>query len=100
MLRWVATALPADRLVLVVADRGLWSPRLWHASRQHGWHPVMRVPAAATFTPRANAGNGCWIWVADRVAAGLAPARPARRPRSDWMAQWQRYGTPTRTRRG
>lgn len=51
MLRWVASALPPTATVLVLADQGLWSPRLWDAIRSHGFAPVMRVHATATFAP-------------------------------------------------
>jgi hypothetical protein len=51
LLAWAATVLDATRLVVVVTDQGLWSPQLWHAIRDHGWHPVMRVQDRATFTP-------------------------------------------------
>lgn len=51
MLRWVASTLPPTPMVLVLADQGLWSPRLWDAIRSHHFHPVMRVHATATFAP-------------------------------------------------
>ena len=55
LLAWAATVLDAQRLVVVVTDRGLWSPQLWHSIQRHGWHPVMRVQAHATFRPRGQA---------------------------------------------
>jgi hypothetical protein len=51
MLCWVATAIPAEKLVLVMADRGLWSPRLWQAIVAQSWHPVLRIQGTATFAP-------------------------------------------------
>jgi hypothetical protein len=36
-------AVPARFTVLVLADRGLWSPRLWAHIRALGWHPLLRV---------------------------------------------------------
>jgi hypothetical protein len=39
MLRWARSALPLDQEVLVLADQGLWSPRLWHAIRSQQFHP-------------------------------------------------------------
>src|SRR5436305_527948 len=30
-------AVPAARTVLLMTDRGLWSPALWRTLRQHGW---------------------------------------------------------------
>lgn len=51
LLDRLAEAVPPDRLVLVLADRGLWSPALWHAIRAHGWHPLLRIRSDATFAP-------------------------------------------------
>lgn len=51
MLAALATAVPQAMTVLVVTDRGLWSPRLWRSIKQHGWHPLMRVRPDATFAP-------------------------------------------------
>jgi hypothetical protein len=50
-LAWAVTVLDATRLVVVVTDQGVWSPQVWHAIRDHGWHPVMRVQDRAMFTP-------------------------------------------------
>jgi hypothetical protein len=36
-------AVPERFTVLVLADRGLWSPRLWAHIRALGWHPLLRV---------------------------------------------------------
>lgn len=55
MLRWVATAIPCEQEVLVMADRGLWSPRLWEAIKSHGFHPVLRIQGSATFAPTGEA---------------------------------------------
>lgn len=51
MLRILAPAVPADMTVLVLADRGLWSPRLWKRIKDLHWHPLLRLTAAVTFTP-------------------------------------------------
>ena len=42
---------PSATLVLVLTDRGLWSPRLWRSIKEIGWHPLMRVRPDATFAP-------------------------------------------------
>jgi len=34
-----------------MADRGLWSPKLWRAIRAAGMHPMMRVQKAILFQP-------------------------------------------------
>jgi hypothetical protein len=41
LLALVGQAFP--RRAIVLTDRGLWSPRLWHALRAAGLHPLMRV---------------------------------------------------------
>jgi hypothetical protein len=51
LLRLLRPAVPASMTVLVLADRGLWSPRLWKRIRDLGWRPVLRVQEAVTFAP-------------------------------------------------
>jgi hypothetical protein len=51
LLEVLAPAVPAGMEVLVLADRGLWSGRLWDALRALGWHPFLRVRPDATFRP-------------------------------------------------
>lgn len=51
LLDRLAPAVPAGTTVLVLTDRGLWSPRLWRRIKDIGWHPLMRVRPDATFAP-------------------------------------------------
>lgn len=51
LLERLAPAVPAELPVLVMADRGLWSPTLWAAIRAHGFHPLLRVRPDVTFRP-------------------------------------------------
>ena len=51
LLRLVKRDIPAGMRVLVMADRGLWSPRLWKRIRDLKWHPLLRLQLAATFPP-------------------------------------------------
>jgi hypothetical protein len=51
LLALVRPAVPAGWTVLVLADRGLWSPRLWDAVRPWGWHPLLRLTGRITFRP-------------------------------------------------
>src|SRR3954447_18174824 len=51
LLRLLRPALPACRTVLVLADRGLWSPRLWKRVRDLGWHPLLRIQRRTTVAP-------------------------------------------------
>jgi hypothetical protein len=48
-------AVPSTLTVVVLADRGLWSPRLWQRVRDLGWHPLLRVQNHATFAPDGGA---------------------------------------------
>jgi hypothetical protein len=54
LLRQVHPAVPATEQVLVLADRGLWSPRLWKRIKDLGWHPLLRLTGSITFTPRGQ----------------------------------------------
>jgi hypothetical protein len=47
----LAPAVPAGQCVLLLSDRGLWSPARWHLLRAVGWHPLMRVRGETTFAP-------------------------------------------------
>jgi Transposase DDE domain len=51
LLRLLRPALPACWTVLVLADRGLWSPRLWKRVRDLGWHPLLRIQRRTTVAP-------------------------------------------------
>ncbi len=51
LLDLIQPAVPADWTVLVMADRGLWSPRLWDAVQVWGWHPLLRLTGRITFRP-------------------------------------------------
>src|SRR4051812_45233414 len=51
LLRRLRPAVPPGCTVLVPADRGLWSPRLWRRIRRLGWHPLLRVQRRTTIAP-------------------------------------------------
>ena len=51
LLRLVHREVPVQMRVLVMADRGLWSPRLWKRIRDLGWHPLLRLQNQDTFQP-------------------------------------------------
>lgn len=40
--------IPADWMVLVMADRGLYAPWLYQAIQQQGWHPFLRIKEQGT----------------------------------------------------
>ena len=54
LLGLLAPAIGPGMRVLVLADRGLWSPRLWTEIKRLGFHPVLRVNQTATFRPEAG----------------------------------------------
>ena len=86
LLAQIQPAVPADWTVLVMADRGLWSPRLWDALRPWGWHPLLRLTGRITFRP---AGQRKWVratrlvpgpghaWIGEGIAFKDAPDRRA-----------------------
>lgn len=49
MIRSLRSVVPKSQRVLLLADRGLWSPDLWDTVRAQGWHPMVRVQEFATF---------------------------------------------------
>ena len=51
LLRLIHKQAPAKMRILVMADRGLWSPRLWKRVRDLGWHPLLRLKNQDTFAP-------------------------------------------------
>jgi hypothetical protein len=67
LLSTLAEAIPTGQRVIVLTDRGLWSPRLYRHLHQQHWHPLMRVQrdvrvyvgtrrfcAAASLTPQVG----------------------------------------------
>jgi hypothetical protein len=93
LLATLAPAVPATMSVVVMTDRGLWSPRLWRAIRANGWHPLMRIRPDATFAPtgqrrqRAHElvpGAG-WYW----VGAGVASKERAKRLAGTLLVVWR-----------
>ncbi len=75
LLRLIKPEIPANLRVLVMADRGLWSPRLWKRIRDLKWHPLLRLQLGVTFQP---VGEG---------------RRPARELVSGPGHAWIGYGT-------
>lgn len=93
LLALLGPVVPRSMTVLVLTDRGLWSPRLWNGIRDLGWHPLMRVKHNTTFQPLGGRrlpartlvpgpGHG---W----VGAGMAFKKPAVRRRGVLVAVWE-----------
>ena len=55
LLKLMGPSVPKEMQVVMMTDRGLWSPRLWNQIRALGWHPLMRVKNDTVFQPL----NGC-----------------------------------------
>jgi hypothetical protein len=51
LLGEVAPVIPRGVRVVAMADRGLWSPRLWQTLRACGWRPLLRVQGHSFLTP-------------------------------------------------
>ena len=51
LLQLLAPEVPKSMKVVVMTDRGLWSPRLWKQIRALRWHSLMRVKNNTSFQP-------------------------------------------------
>lgn len=56
LLAHFQTSVPADWLVVVLADRGLYARWLYEAIQHCGWHPFLRVNAGGTYRPASGGG--------------------------------------------
>jgi hypothetical protein len=92
LLGLLAPAVPPTMTVLVLTDRGLWSPRLWRQITGQGWHPLMRIRPDATFAPAGQhrqparglvPGPG-WCW----IGAGVAYKEKAKQLRATLLVVW------------
>jgi hypothetical protein len=87
----VTGVIPPTMTVLVLVDRGLWSPQIWDAIRAQGWHPLMRVSLGTVFaSPGARRavrerlpGPG-HVW----VGCGRRGKQKARRQASTLIVIW------------
>ena len=86
LLSLLGPVVPKTMSVLVLTDRGLWSPRLWNGIRALGWHPLMRVKNNTTFQPQ----GGCRL-----PASTLVPG-----PGHGWVGTGTAFRKPTSRRRG
>ncbi len=86
LLALLGPVVPKEMTVLVLTDRGLWSPRLWKQIRSLGWHPLMRIRNDATFQPK----GGCRV-----PARALVPG-----PGYGWVGAGTAFRKPTLRRRG
>jgi hypothetical protein len=92
LLQFVRAYLPDTWHVLVLCDRGLWSPDLFAAICAQGWHPLMRVQNNIVFTPhrqargparaRVTGVNQAWI------GAGTAFSQPTKHLAATLIVLW------------
>jgi Transposase DDE domain len=62
MLSELAREIGGDRFILVLTDRGLYSPKMFRAIVRVGWHPLMRIRAQGYYRP---SGQSAWISLAN-----------------------------------
>ena len=93
LLDQLAPAVPTATRVLVLADRGLWSPRVWEAIRTHGWHPLLRIRQEATFRPQGGTRVRATSVVPEAgqawVGAGIAFKEASKRQAATLIALWE-----------
>ena len=85
LLRELAPAVPRDKTVIVLCDRGISSPKLWKQIRAQGWHPGMRYRKNITFC--ADGGKRL-------PALAFVPV-----PDTAWIGRGAAFGPPTAQRR-
>jgi hypothetical protein len=94
LIRLLRPAIPPERTVLVLADRGLYARWLFRRIVRVGWHPFLRLNTAATFRP---AGQAERLWLRDLVPQpgrtwaghGVAFASPGCRLDCTLVACWE-----------
>ncbi len=95
LLRLLRPAIPSDRTVLVLADRGLYARWLFHRIVRLGWHPFLRINTAGTFRP---AGRTRAVPLREVVphtgTTWRAPARRSARSIAASPARWSPVGSP------
>jgi hypothetical protein len=87
----VTGVIPPTMTVLVLVDRGLWSPQIWDAIRAQGWHPLMRVSLGTVFASpgarravRERLPDPGHVW----VGCGRRGKQKARRQASTLIVIW------------
>jgi len=93
LLTLLAPAVPPTMTVLVMTDRGLWSPRLWRSIKENGWHPLMRIRPDATFAPTSQRRQRARDLVPGAghawVGEGVASKDRARRLAATLLVVWE-----------
>jgi hypothetical protein len=68
LLRWFHNRIDPDWMVIVLTDRGLYAPWLFHAITRLGWHPMMRITRRNQFLPEGWVHPKPVWWFAPEVA--------------------------------
>jgi hypothetical protein len=93
LLQRLAGAVPAGKEVIVLADRGLCSPRLWQQILSLGWHALMRVQKDTIFQPQGCPPRRAWQLVGKSgqawVGRGVAFRDLPRRQVATCVVVWQ-----------
>jgi hypothetical protein len=93
VLTALAPGAPTGMPVVVLADRGLWSPALWDAIRAQGWHPLLRIRQEATFRPHGQRRTRAAALVPGPghawVGAGVAFKDTPKRTPATLIALWE-----------
>jgi hypothetical protein len=76
MLQTLAGSVPAGWQVLVLTDRGLYSPRLFHCLLGLHWHPFLRIRAQGFYRP-----SGIRKWL------DLGDLRPSQGQTQAWQGE-------------
>jgi hypothetical protein len=82
LLTLLAPAVPAEREVIVLADRGLYARWLFQHIVSLHWHPFLRINQGAKFCPQQT---GIWVWL-----GALVP-----HCRCTWQGAGQAFISPT-----
>ena len=91
LLSRLQQALPAHLSVVVMADRGLWSPRLFRAIQAKGWHPLMRVQNDCLFAPCGQKRQKALDLLSEADCAWIGTGvafKPERRLEATLVAVW------------
>lgn len=87
LLAALAPAVTDDVEVVVMTDRGLWSPRLWKSIQGFGWHPLMRLKRNTVFQPLGGCRNQALHLIPGRGHAWIGQGTAFSNKRA------QRFGT-------
>lgn len=93
LLDLLAPAVPSDKTVIVMCDRGLRSPGLYRRICAVGWHPYVRQSINTVFCPDGGTRIGARHLVPAPghawVGSGTAFSRPSIRRRCTLIVVWE-----------